>query len=189
LRQDATAGRGKPRPYKRNKETASDFGEGRASCLPLICLWDEVGRVEDDAGGDVVGGVFGVTEGGVVAVHGGDAAEEELANVGDGDGVEARDAFARELADEVAEKCVDGFWGRKVGEVAEEFVGVSIVETLASLTVLACVMGAEFRIGTRSGETALLAAAIHVAATIGGQKCGGHGSGSRCRFAGYRLAG
>jgi hypothetical protein len=51
-----------------------------------------------------------VAEGGVVAVHGGDAAEEELTDVGDGHGVAAVDAFAGELADEVAEKHVDGVW-------------------------------------------------------------------------------
>jgi hypothetical protein len=103
-----------------------------------------------------------------VAVHGGDAAEEELADVSDGDGVEARDAFARELAYEVAEERVDGLGGGEIGEIAEEVVGVFIVETLASLVVLASVMGAEFQIGTRSGKTALLAAAIHVVATIEG---------------------
>jgi hypothetical protein len=119
--------------------------------------------------GEIVGGsVFGGAEGGVVAVHGGDAAEEELADVGDRDGVESRDAFACELADEVAEERVDGLGGGEVFQIAEEVVGVFIVETLTSLTVLACVVGAQFQIGTRSGETALLAAAIHVAATIGG---------------------
>ena len=70
------------------------------------------GGAEDDAAGEIkCGGVFGGAEGGVVAVHGGDAAEEELADVGDGDGVEARDAFAGELADEVAEEGVDGLGG------------------------------------------------------------------------------
>ena len=64
--------------------------------------WVEVvGRVEDDPGGDIVD--VGGAEGGVVAVHAGDAAEEELADVGDGDRVETGDAFAGELADEVAE--------------------------------------------------------------------------------------
>lgn len=38
-----------------------------------------------------------------MAVHAGNAAEEELADVGDGHSVAAVDAFARELADEVAE--------------------------------------------------------------------------------------
>ena len=57
--------------------------------------------VEDETAGDVV--AVGVAEGGVVAVHGRDAAEEELGDVGDGDGVETRDALPGELADEVAE--------------------------------------------------------------------------------------
>ena len=77
-------------------------------------------RVEDDAGD--VGGV-GVAEGGVVAVHGGDAAEEELADVGDGDGVETRDAFACELTDEIAEERVDGVGCGEVLQIVEEFVG------------------------------------------------------------------
>ncbi len=63
--------------------------------------------VEDDARGEVVVGGGALGEG-VAAVKCGYAAEEELADVGDGDGVEARDAFASELADEIAEERVDG---------------------------------------------------------------------------------
>lgn len=62
-----------------------------------------------------------------MAVHGGDAAEEELADVGDGDSVEARDAFAGELANEVAEERIDGLRSGEVGQIAEEFVSVFIV--------------------------------------------------------------
>ena len=54
-----------------------------------------------------------------MAVHRGDAAEEELADVGDGEGVEARDAFAGELADEVAEEGVDSFGRGEVFHVTE----------------------------------------------------------------------
>src|SRR5580704_16291950 len=62
-----------------------------------------LGGVEDDAA-ELGVGVVGGAEGGVVAVHGGDAAEEELGDVGDGHGVAAVDAFAGELADEVTEE-------------------------------------------------------------------------------------
>ena len=100
-----------------------------------------VGRVEDEGAGDGVVGIGGA-EGGVVAVHGGDAAEEELADIGDGDGVEAGDAFAGELADEVAEEGVDGVGGGEVFQVAEEFGGGFIVMALIV-----------FRAGGRDGGT------------------------------------
>jgi hypothetical protein len=93
-----------------------------------LCGWAGVGVVEDDAG--YVGGgrvEFGGAEGGVVAVHRGDAAEKELADVGDGDGVETRDAFAGELADEVAEERVDGVGRGEVFHVAEQLGGTFIV--------------------------------------------------------------
>jgi hypothetical protein len=77
------------------------------------CGYDEIRRVEDDAARHDVG--VGVAEGGVVAVHAGDAAEEELADVGDGHGVAAVDAFARELADEVAEEDIYRVRGGEVG--------------------------------------------------------------------------
>ena len=91
-----------------------------------------------------------------------------MADVGDGHGVAAVDAFARELADEVAEEKVDCFGRGEVFQVTEQFRGGSVVMTLFAVLELASVMGAEFQIGTRSGKTALLAAAIHVVATIEG---------------------
>ena len=113
---------------------------------------------------DGVVGVVGGAEGGVVAVHGGDAAEEELADVGDGDGVEARDAFAGELADEVAEERVDGVGGGEVVQVAEEFGGDVVVMSLVLFFEQACVMRAQFQIGNGGEEAAVAAEPVDVAA-------------------------
>lgn len=121
-----------------------------------------VGAIEDDAG-DV--GVAVVVEAeGVTAVEGGDAAEEELADVGDGDGVEARDAFTGELADEVAEERVDGLGRGKVFHALEEFVGGGVVIALVAFLKLAGVMGAQFQIGNCGEETAVMAAPVDVTA-------------------------
>lgn len=121
-----------------------------------------IGRIENDARWNVV--VVGVAQGGVVAVHGGDAAEKELADVGDGDGVEARDAFAGELTDEVAEERVDGVGCGEVFHVAEQFGGDVVAMPLVLLFEQAGVMGAQFQIGNRGVETAVMAAAVDVAA-------------------------
>jgi hypothetical protein len=101
---------------------------------------------------------------GVPAVEGGVAGEQELADVGDGHGVAALDAFTGELADEVAEKGVDGIGSGEVGQVAEEFCGVFIVLLLLAVLELACVVRAEFQIGKGREETAMVAAPIDVAA-------------------------
>jgi hypothetical protein len=115
-----------------------------------------------------------------VAVHGGDAAEEELGDVGDGDSVESGDAFAGELADEVAEKRVDGVGGGKVGEVAEEFGGGVVVMSLVLFFEQAGVVGAQFQIGNGGEEAAAMAAAVCVTAWR-------QSYGTCCRFAGYRF--
>ncbi len=99
-----------------------------------------------------------------MAVHGGDAAEEELADVGHSHGVAAVDAFTCELTDEVAEEEVDGFGRGEVFYATEEFSGVFIVTALISLLELACVMGAQFRIGTRGEHAAIAAEPVDVAA-------------------------
>jgi hypothetical protein len=114
-----------------------------------------------------------------VAVDGGDAAEEELADVGDGHGVEPRYAFACELADEVAEECVDGFWSGEVFHVAEQFGGDVVAMPLVLLFEQACVMGAEVQIGNGGEETAVAAEAVDVAAACRSR--------SRSRVASYRL--
>ncbi len=108
----------------------------------------------------VVAGVLAV----FVAVEGGHAAEEELADVGDGHGVAALDAFAGELADEVAEKRVDGVGSGEVFQVAEEFGGGGVVKALLTQLLLAGVVGAEFQIGNGGEEAAVLVAAVDVAA-------------------------
>ena len=125
--------------------------------------WVEVvGRVEDDPGGDIVD--VGGAEGGVVAVHAGDAAEEELADVGDGDRVETGDAFAGELADEVAEKGVYRVRGGEVGQIAEEFGGGVVVMALVLFFEQTSVVRAQFQIGNCGEETAAMAAPVDVTA-------------------------
>jgi hypothetical protein len=118
-----------------------------------------------------------------VAVHGGDAAEEELGDVGDGDGVETRDALAGELADEVAEEGVDCVGRRKVGQIAEEFGGGVVVMSLVLFFKQAGVMGAQFQIGNGGVETAVAAEPVDVAAASES-----YGGGSRCRFGRYGFA-
>ena len=124
---------------------------------------DWVGWVEDDARWKVVV-AGGAPDEGVAAVEGGDAAEEELADVGDGDGVKTRDALAGELADEVAEERI--YLGR-VGEVfhvAEQFGGNVVVMALVLLFEQACVMGAQFQIGNVGEETAAVTTPVDVTA-------------------------
>ena len=113
-----------------------------------------------------------------MAVHGGDAAEEELADVGDGHGVATVDAFARELADEIAEEKVDGLGGGEVFQVAEEFGGGFIEVALFAVSGLACVMGAQFQIGNGGEETAVAAEPIDV--TAADQSCCVRGNCCRC---------
>ena len=62
-----------------------------------------------------------------LAVEGSEAVEEQLGNVGQGDGVAAGDTFAGELPDEIAEESVHGGGGGEVFDVAEEFVGGGFV--------------------------------------------------------------
>jgi hypothetical protein len=99
-----------------------------------------------------------------------------LANVGDGHGVAAVDAFAGELADEVAEEKIDGLRSGEVGQVAEEFGGVFIVVQLLAFLCLASVMGAQFQIGNGGEETAVATEPVDVAAGsesiyVGGNCC------------------
>jgi hypothetical protein len=116
-RQDATDGRSKPRPYKRigEWERGEHLNLLRLGRGGVVLRWvveggdaggvgDWLGGIEDDAA-EV--GVAIVEAEGVAAVEGGDAAEEELGDVGDGHGVAAVNALAGELADEVAEEEVD----------------------------------------------------------------------------------
>ena len=111
-----------------------------------------------------------------MTVHGGDAAEEELADVGDGHGVATMDAFTRELADEVAEEEVDRFWRGEVFQVAEEFGGGFIEVALFAVLGLASVVGAQFQIGNCGEETAVAAEPVDVTAAgesvlVGGSCC------------------
>jgi hypothetical protein len=57
--------------------------------------------------------------------------EEQLANVGLGNGVTAIDAFVNQLLEEIAEKEVDGVSGRKIVDRVEERDGLVILRMLA----------------------------------------------------------
>jgi hypothetical protein len=133
--------------------------------------WVRVWPIEDDAGD------FGVVKAeGVAAVECGDAAEEELPDVGDGHGVAALDAFAGELADEVAEEDVDGVGCGEVFHITEQFGGGGVVATLFTFLCLASVMGAQLQIGNGGEETAVAAEPVDVAARsesiyVGGNCC------------------
>jgi hypothetical protein len=122
-----------------------------------------------------------------VAVHGGDAAEEELGDIGDGDGVETRDAFAGQLADEIAEERVYRVGGGEVGQIAEEFGGGVVVMALVLLFEQACVMGAQFQIGNGGKETAAMAAPVDVTARCESYLRGSCWSVGRCGFDACRL--
>lgn len=128
-----------------------------------------------------VAGLF-VDFGFLLAADGGKAVEEELADVGHGDGVAAGDAFVGELADEVAEEDVDGVGGGEVGDFAEEFSGDGFVVAALLLEAFAGVVGAEFRIGTDGEHVAAASAGVgELADGRGGEKDGGaSGNGRPC---------
>jgi hypothetical protein len=141
--------------------------------------------VEDETAGDVV--AVGVAEGGVVAVHGGDAAEEELGDIGDGDGVETRDAFAGQLADEIAEERVYRVGGGEVGQIAEELGGGVVVMPLVLFFEQTGVVGAQFQIGNGGEETTAAVEPVDVAARGESYLRGSYWSCGRCGFDGCRL--
>jgi len=68
-------------------------------------------------------GVFAV----VLAVEGGEAVEEQLADVGLGDGVAAVDAFVSDLLEEIAEITIDGGGGGEILDAGEKFGGEGFV--------------------------------------------------------------
>ena len=60
---------------------------------------------------------------GALPVQGGEAAEKQLRDVGEGDGVAALDALGGELLEEVAEEEIDGLGGLEVLDGAEKLGG------------------------------------------------------------------
>jgi hypothetical protein len=58
-----------------------------------------------------------------LSLQSGKAVEEELGNVGQGNGVAAGDAFARELFDKIAEEEIHGLGGGEVIDLAEKVGG------------------------------------------------------------------
>jgi hypothetical protein len=99
-----------------------------------------------------------------LAVDEGEAVEEQLGHVGEGNGVAAGDAFAGQLADEVAEEGVDGVGGGEVVEVAEEFGGGFVVFAALLFAVETGVMRAEGRFGVGGEEAATMSATVDVGA-------------------------
>jgi hypothetical protein len=118
---------------------------------------------EQTAGLSVVILIFGLT----LAIERGDAVEEELGDVGEGNGVAASNAFMRELLDEIAEEGVDATGGREISDVVEEFVGGGFVLESPRFHLLANVMGAEDGVGI-SGEH-LASSALAVDVLTGGE--------------------
>jgi hypothetical protein len=118
---------------------------------------------EQTAGLSVVILIFGLT----LAIERGDAVEEELGDVGEGNGVAASDAFVSELLDEIAEEGVDATGGREISDVVEEFVGGGFVLAAPRFHLLANVMGAEGGVGI-SGEH-LAASTFAVDVLTGGE--------------------
>jgi hypothetical protein len=121
---------------------------------------------EQTAGLSVVIIIFGLT----FAIERGDAVEEELGDVGEGNGVAASDAFMSELLDEIAEEGVDATGGSKISDVVEEFVGGGFVLEAPGFHLLANVMGAEGGVGISGEHLASSAFAVDVLA--GGESQG-----------------
>jgi hypothetical protein len=114
----------------------------------------------------------------------GEAIKEQLAEIGQGDGVAAGDAFAGELFDEIAEEEIHGIGGGEVFDLAEKLGGEGFgIEggTLRFETVY--VVGAESRallsirraVMLVNQHVATLAARILVLAVRFGVMFGGHG--------------
>jgi hypothetical protein len=121
---------------------------------------------EQTAGLSVVILIFGLT----LAIEGGDAVEEELGDVGEGDGVAASDAFMSELLDEIAEEGVDATGGSEISDVVEKLVGGGFVLAAPGFHLLANVMGAEGGVGI--GREHLASPAFAVDVLAGGESQG-----------------
>jgi hypothetical protein len=112
---------------------------------------------------DFLVGGFGVFAG-VLAVEGGEAVEEQLADVGLGDGVAAMDAFVSDLLEEIAEIAVDGSGGGEILDAVEKFGGEGFVRLRRLGKALAQVVGAERVVIWGDEQTAAMAAGVDVTA-------------------------
>jgi hypothetical protein len=100
--------------------------------------------------------------------HGGLAGEDELRNVGEGDGVAAPDALASELADEIAEEEIDLIGGSETVDVGEKLCGEDLRidrrdDSFETIGVVSAERGA-----VRAVRTAMIVVDQHVAAAAFG---------------------
>jgi hypothetical protein len=100
----------------------------------------------------------------VLALEGGETIEEQLTDVGLGDGVTAVDAFARDLLEEIAEVAIDGGGGGEILDSIEEFVRDGFAGLGSRGIVLGKVMGAERVVVLGDERAAAMAAGVDVAA-------------------------
>jgi len=99
-------------------ELGWEWGERRGGECVVVGL-GRFGEAGEEFAAEVhVHGVFVA-----LALHGGEGVEEQLGDVGEGDGVAAGDTFAGELLNEIAEEAIDGIGLGEVADVAEEFGG------------------------------------------------------------------
>ena len=113
---------------------------------------------------EVTADVAVLSLGGALAMDSGEAIEEELRDIGKGQGVAAGDALVGELYNEIAEEEVNGVGIREVPDVVEEFVGGSFMLEATRLHLLANVVGAEGGVGIRAKHTAAMTFAVDVLA-------------------------
>jgi hypothetical protein len=102
---------------------------------------------------------------GDLVLDGGEAVEEELADVGEDGGVAARDAILREESEESAEDVVDVAGGLEFAGEGGEFGGDAV--GFEELALFAGVDEAEVRVGGRVGQAAFAAVGEGVLAESG----------------------
>ncbi|MFI5059255.1 MAG: hypothetical protein ACHQLQ_13835 [Candidatus Acidiferrales bacterium] len=87
--------------------------------------------------------------------HRGETVEEQLAEIGQSDGVAAGDALAGELFDEITEEVIHGIGGGEVFELAEKLGGEGFgIRSLLVSLLLPSVLGTETRSGIGGWQAA-----------------------------------
>lgn len=104
----------------------------------------------------------------LLAVHGGEAVEQQLRQIGQSHGVAALDALANQLLSEVAEELVNAGGGAEILDGGKKLGGYGVARGRGSGKTLG-VVGAEFAIG-RCEHAAAVAAGVQVVAE-GGLGC------------------
>src|SRR5260370_34947645 len=94
-----------------------------------------------------------------------EAIEQQLADIGERDGVAARNALQSDLPDQGAEKAIDRGGVSKIGAAGEELLGCFFFALLLQATLL--VMDAEARCLGHDEHTAAMAASVDMAAELG----------------------